>query len=381
MKPYLLVSGDFVTTGGMDRANHALALHLANRGNEVHLVAHRVDETLESHPCVKWHYVPKPANSYLLGAPLLDRVGRFWANRIRARGGRVLVNGGNCLWSDVNWVHYVHAAYAPDEAAGGRLRQMKSRIARRRFLSEEKRALSDARLIFANSYRTKQDLVDLLDIPAGRVHTVYYGTDTATFRPAKLNERATVRKSLELSQYKPIVMFIGALGDRRKGFDTLFNAWHRLWGEGSWDADLLVAGAGAELPAWQRRAENAGMASSIRFLGFRNDIPDILRACDALVAPTRYEAYGLGVHEALCCGLPVLVSKSSGVAERCPGELSETLLIQNPDDPVELAKRLKNWRAGAEQYRNAVQPLTNSLRSHDWDAMASEMVGIMESMN
>ena len=41
--PIVLVSGDFVLTGGMDRANHALASYLLDRGREVHFVSHRVD--------------------------------------------------------------------------------------------------------------------------------------------------------------------------------------------------------------------------------------------------------------------------------------------------------------------------------------------------
>ena len=51
------------------------------------------------------------------------------------------------------------------------------------------------------------------------------------------------------------------------------------------------------------------------------DVPNLLRAADCLVAPTRYEAYGLGVHEALCCGLPGIVSADAGVAERYSPEL------------------------------------------------------------
>src|SRR5208337_2677613 len=38
MKPFLLISGDFVKTGGMDRANHALATYLANSKIETHIV-------------------------------------------------------------------------------------------------------------------------------------------------------------------------------------------------------------------------------------------------------------------------------------------------------------------------------------------------------
>jgi hypothetical protein len=66
MKPYLLVTGDFVRTGGMDRANFALADYLARQGGEVHLVAHRVDPQLLSYSNVQFHRVPKIANSYFL---------------------------------------------------------------------------------------------------------------------------------------------------------------------------------------------------------------------------------------------------------------------------------------------------------------------------
>src|SRR5688500_10952457 len=106
MAPYVIVTGDFVRTGGMDMANLALASYLAERGVELHLVAHRVDTDLSAYPNVRVHFVSKPLDSYLLGGPLLDRAGCAWASRIAARSGRVVVNGGNCSWSDINWIHY-----------------------------------------------------------------------------------------------------------------------------------------------------------------------------------------------------------------------------------------------------------------------------------
>ena len=94
-RSFLLVSGDFVTTGGMDRANYALASYLARHGAEVHLVAHRVAEDLLALGKVIFHRVPKPAGSYLLGGPLLARAGREIAKQVRSAGGRAIVNGGN----------------------------------------------------------------------------------------------------------------------------------------------------------------------------------------------------------------------------------------------------------------------------------------------
>jgi glycosyltransferase involved in cell wall biosynthesis len=135
----------------------------------------------------------------------------------------------------------------------------------------------------------------------------------------------------------------------------------------------VVIGAGAELSKWQHDATVSGISSRVSFLGFRTDVPDLLRAADCLVAPTRYEAYGLAVHEALCCGLPALVSATAGVAERYPPELQE-LLIPDVEDVEDLVIRLQKWRQATEYYRRLVISLTNELRKYTWDDMAKDII-------
>ncbi|MFK0729847.1 MAG: glycosyltransferase family 4 protein [Gloeotrichia echinulata GP01] len=373
MKSYLLVTGDFVKTGGMDRANFALADYLARQGQQVHLVAHRVANELLTYPNVKFHYVPKVANSYLLGSLLLNWMGRFQAQRLA--GGRVLVNGGNCQWGDVNWVHYVHVAYRPKYQTG-LLHQLKGRVSRQMFLDGERKALKSARVIIVNSERTKQDLIAKLGISEQKLHRVYYGIDSQTFYPATQQERTALRQQLGWAVDKPVVVFIGALGDRRKGFDTLFTAWQQLCASGDWNAELVVIGVGAELTQWQRRTAVAGI-SNIHFLGFRSDIANLLRAADCLVAPTRYEAYGLGVHEALCCGLPAIVSATAGIAERYPPQLQD-LLLPDIEDAVNLAQRLRQWRSHQDAYSKLVFSILQLLRDYTWDDMAKSILDKIE---
>jgi glycosyltransferase involved in cell wall biosynthesis len=230
-------------------------------------------------------------------------------------------------------------------------------------------------LVVANSDQTRSALIERLDLPSDRVHTVYYGVDPERFRPATEAERAEARARLGWNDDRPTVAFVGALGDQRKGFDTLLDAWRRLSADPGWDARLVIVGAGTTLDHWRREAE--GMRGSVEFLGFRSDVPDVLRGCDALVSPTRYEAYGLNVHEALCCGLPALVSRSAGVAERYPAEL-EDLLIPDPDDASDLAARLARWRARAGRDAVAVATLAERLRTYTWDHMAEQFVALVE---
>jgi len=325
-----------------------------------------------AYPNVTFHRVPKVANSYLLSGSLLNWMGRFQAQHLTAMGGRVLVNGGNCRWGDVNWVHYVHAAYEPESQAG-QLRQFKGAVSRRLFLATERRALELARVIIVNSDRTKRDLIERLGIPEQRIYRVYYGIEPQIFYPASPQERSELRQQLGWSPEKPIVVFLGALSDRRKGFDTLFSAWQLLCADSNWDAGLLVIGSGAEQPLWQRRTAEAGLSSRILFLGFRSDVPDLLRSADCLVAPTRYEAYGLGVHEALCCGLPAIVSTLAGVAERYLPHLRE-LLLPNLDDAADLAARLRQWRRDSQRYSQLVGSLCEDFRCYTWDDMAQSIL-------
>lgn len=377
MQRYLLVSGDFVRTGGMDKANHALAAYLAARGDDVQLVAHRVAPDLLALPNVAWHRAAKPLGSYLLAAPFLDRLGRRVAGGVAAKGGHVVVNGGNCAWPDVNWVHHVHGADAP--ITGGSLpRRLKTRLAYRLHVAEERRVVPKARLVLATCERTRTDAIEKIGLDPSRVHTVYLGVDAETFRPPTEAERQATRARLGWPEGRPKVAFVGALADRRKGFDSLFAAWVALCREPAWDADLVVVGRGAEVPAWKARAADAGLAGRISFLGFVPDLAEIYRGCDAHCLPSRYEGYSLVTQEALACGAPAFITRASGISERYPESLRD-LLIDDPEDVPDLVRRLRGWRGRMAEHRAAVAPLTALLRADTWDAMAARMADLAEA--
>ncbi|MFB9731737.1 glycosyltransferase family 4 protein [Ornithinimicrobium kibberense] len=71
---------------------------------------------------------------------------------------------------------------------------------------------------------------------------------------------------------------------------------------------LQVVGRGAELPALEALAEELGISGRTDFLGFRDDVPELMRAASALIAPCAVEGLGLSVLEAMAHGLPVLAS-------------------------------------------------------------------------
>lgn len=376
--PWVMVACGFHQRGGMEKANAALAGHLLDEGVRVHLVGHEVDPRLAERPGAEVHRVPRPGGSFLLGERLLERAGLAVARRVTAGhpGAPVLVNGGNCRWPDVNWVHSVHHAWPCVDPGAPAWFRAKNRLMKSSARRRERRAVGEARVVLANSEKTRLDLVRHLGVDAERVSVVYLGADPA-WGPARPDERAAARGWLEVPGEGPVAAFVGALGhDRGKGFDLLLEAWSRLSADPAWDARLVAAGGGRGLDRWRGEVERRGLAGRVRLLGFTDRVGDLLAAADLLVSPTRYDAYGLAVQEAVCRGVPALVSARAGVAERYPPALRE-MVLPDPADVDDLVARLRGWRAEPERWRSAFRPLGEELRAHTWRDMARSIASVV----
>ena len=378
-EPWVLVAGGFHQHGGMDKANAALAAFLVSRGHPVHLVAHEVAPCLAAHPRVKVTLVERPGRSYFLGDWLLGLQGKAVARAAvaRSRRARVVVNGGNCDWHDINWAHFVHHAWPSRDGHAPLWFRLKSRIDKSIARRRERSALRNSRVVIANSERTRQDLITMLGVPADKVHTIYLGADPP-MRPITASDRIAARAWLGKDAERPIAAFVGALGfDTRKGIDTLFAAWRNLCARPNWDVDLVVAGGGRGVESWRRQIEQAGISSRMTMLGFTHRVTALLAASDVLVSPARYEAYGLNVQEALCRGVPAIVSSTAGICERYPDELSG-LILRDPSNVDELVERLLDWRAAMAAWKESIKPLAAELRARSWHEMARDFVAVVD---
>jgi len=362
----------------MDRANLALAQYLAKTNNKtpVHLVGHRISESLLQFPNINFHKVPKPLHSNWLGEPLLNLYGKLVARRLQQPC--VIVNGGNCRTNltSINWIHYVHGAWEPSTASTRKsslISHSKQRISHQSALRHERIALSQSPQMIANSHVTKRQIVDIYQIDPARIKVVYYGTDSEEFSPVTSEERDSARLELNLDQNRPVIVFVGALSDSRKGFDILYDAWERVGRKSGWDSELIVVGSGKLVSYYESLQRSGSGPKGIRFLGFRNDVRKILAASDLLVSPSRYEAYGLNVHESLCRNIPVLVSESAGVAERFPKSEGEDPFRMTLDGH-NLAEKLIHWRNHQTKYAEKAAQAGEILRKYSWDRQMESLM-------
>ena len=376
--PWVLIAGGFHQRGGMDKANAALATHLVQKQIPVHLVAHHVDASLAAQSDVTVHLVPRPLRSFLLGERALERRGLSVARAVTARvpDARVVVNGGNCAWPDINWMHCVHHAWQCADAGAPAWFRVKNRLEKAAARRRERHALATSRLVIANSERTRREIVTHLRVDANRVHTVYPGWDPLVGPPTREARRAA-RAELGLGD-RPCVVFLGALGhDDNKGLTTLWRAWARLCARTDWDGDLVIAGGGRAVDRWRALVAGSARQTHARVLGFTERVDQILDAADLLVSPVRYEAYGLGIQEAVGRGVPVLVSASAGIAERFPADV-RAMLLASPDDADEVMARLLGWRRAMDHWRQQFARLGAEVRRYTWDDMAARIVALAE---
>jgi glycosyltransferase involved in cell wall biosynthesis len=310
---------------------------------------------------------------------LLDLAGRRAAAALIVSHphARIVTNGDNCLWPGINWVHYVHGGYRGADRGAPWWYRLKNRATWLYHRRREARLLRRSPLVITNSEMTRRDVIEGLGVDASRVHCVYLGVDPEQYAPRSEDEREEARAGLGVSGDVLLIVFVGALGyDRRKGFDTLLAALPQVRAALRRPVMVLAAGAGA-LGYWSKRVAALGLSDVVRLLGHVEAVPRLLAAADLFVSPVRYEPYGLNVHEAICRGVPAVVTRAAGVAERYPPELAG-LLVDNPEDPAELASRLTAALQAVEAHAPHVRKLGAAWLCYTWESMAEAMVRLIE---
>lgn len=134
-----------------------------------------------------------------------------------------------------------------------------------------------------------------------------------------------VRAELDAGR-RPILLTVGRLAPQ-KGLETLLGA-----AAGPYEGDPLfvIAGGGPLEPGLRARADREKLP--VRLLGHRDDVPDLLRAADAVVVPSRWEGQPLIVHEALRAGRPLIATAVGGI----PDMVGDAALLVPPEDPAAL---------------------------------------------
>ncbi len=177
-------------------------------------------------------------------------------------------------------------------------------------------------------------------IAPGRVHAIANFVDLERFRPAAdcAPRRALAPKGTaiisHISNFRPV-----------KRVDQVVNAFAVL--RRRMPAVLVLVGDGPDLPKAEQLARELGVRDDLRILGQQRP-EEILQASDLFLLPSIAESFGLAALEAMACGVPVLGYQAGGLPEVVEDGVSGILCPTGED--VCLGSLAANLLADRERY-------------------------------
>jgi glycosyltransferase involved in cell wall biosynthesis len=170
----------------------------------------------------------------------------------------------------------------------------------------EKEGMEVADKVFAVSELTKRTVIEKYGISSEKVITIHNGVE-----PAPIDEKIKNKKGVP----EKIVTFLGRI-TKQKGPEYFIEAAKMVLDRMA-NVRFVMAGSGEKYAEMIRIAAHLNITNRFHFTGFLTDdeVHDLFRMSDILVMPSVSEPFGIVPLEAMQYGVPVIISKQSGVSE------------------------------------------------------------------
>ncbi|HEV8630083.1 MAG TPA: glycosyltransferase family 1 protein [Thermoanaerobaculia bacterium] len=246
--------------------------------------------------------------------------------------------------------------------------RLKVRLTQVPFLA---RSLSRARRIVADSEATAADVRRFFPEVADRLRVIWAGVEPR-FTPASAEAIAATRR--ELGCPEGYLLYAGTL-EPRKNVGLLVDAWLSLPHEDVPLPPLLLAGG----YGWKSRrllARLEGLrGQGARLLGRLDDDAHlrVLQAARCFIYPSLYEGFGLPAAEALACGVPTVVARTSSL----PEVVGNAALLVDPHEPAELAEALRRLLADSSLAAELAARGPRQAARFSWQKSAAQLEEVL----
>ncbi len=241
------------------------------------------------------------------------------------------------------------------------------------------RAASKATLIITVSQHARQDIMDVLHVPAERIRVIYEAAGdeyTPVTDPAAL---ATARGRYGLGEQ--YIFYLGGL-DQRKNVLQLVRAFAHLYRQlENPNLQLFISGNpdkkknGPLFPDPRPIASELGVADKIiyRFVE-EEDKSAVYSGASLFVFPSLYEGFGLPPLEAMSCGAPVICSNRTSL----PEVVGDAAISVDPDDIRAMAEAMRSVLTDSTLRDNLRARSLQRAAQFSWRKAAKETLAVYE---
>jgi glycosyltransferase involved in cell wall biosynthesis len=261
-------------------------------------------------------------------------------------------------------VNTVHSQHEPPPAPRGLEARTRStlRAARGALETTLGRLTTDrAVCVSQRAHDTWAPRLRRLGLHNGHARVLHPGLDLARFAPQSPEQIAATRRALNVGDASPILICISRLvpgkGQRLliPALKTVLRTHPR--------ATLMLVGDGPDRATFEQLAKDAAIASHVRFLGTRDDIPDLLAAADIALCPSYSEGFGLTLIEAMAAGTPVIATRIPSFEEILSKYPTPVATLAEPGNAESIAEAVLDLLAN----RSAAQSAASAARALAFD--------------
>jgi glycosyltransferase involved in cell wall biosynthesis len=372
-----IVTHNVIKGDGQGRVNYEITWEAIRRGHHVTLLASQIAPELEQSNQINWIPIPvKKWPTEFIRNMIFSFISAKWLGKNRHEVDLVKINGAiTKAPGDVNAVHFVHGSWLKFSSGEAMPKTAQSRRILYDFYQWlytalnahwEKKSFRQAQVVVAVSNKIAKDLREI-GVQPECIQVILNGVDLQEFSPGVAD-----RSKWGLPEEVTLALFAGDIRIPRKNLDTVLRALVAVP-----ELHLAVAGVTEGSPYLQLAA-SLGLNERVHFLGLRRDVPELMKAVDFLVFPSRYEPFGLVVIEAMASGLPVITASSTGAADLVTAESG---IVLSDSDNVEALTKALLFLAGDRHLRKKMGQAARAIaEQHSWDQMAQKYVDLFEEL-
>ncbi len=244
------------------------------------------------------------------------------------------------------------------------------------FTKASKKAVLKSDIIISISQSTKNDLIELLQVPKEKIKVVYLGVEDYFFINKTSEEQEKIAKKYNLPQ--EYILYVGTL-EPRKNLVGLIKAFSLLDKNIQDKYRLVIAGKKGWLyDQIFQKVKDFNLEDKVIFTGFilDSDLPSIYQGAKIFVLPSFYEGFGLPILEAMASGTPVISSNISST----PEIVGNGGILINPYSPKEITQAIKKIISDQELYERLKNKGKIQAKKFSWGKCAQETLGAYEEV-